>query len=203
MRLSLVPQERRFYELFRQQGQLVSESLTELSRALLEGRSRHDRVRDLEHACDDVTRQIYELAHKTFVAPMDHEDILLLSSGLDDIVDLAEEVSDKLELYRVGQIREPARAAGECLPKAGQDLQRALEHLESFDGLYDRLAAVYRLEEDVDRITREGLGQLFADEGLSAAELIKWKDLYDLIEATIDECEHVANALQSRSNKYA
>ena len=203
MRLSLVPQERRFYELFKQQGQLVCESLTELSKALLEGRSRHARLRDLEHACDDVTRQIYELTHKTFVAPMDHEDILQLASGLDDIVDLAEEVSDKLELYRVGQVREPARAAGECLTPAGQHLQSALEHLEGFEGMYERLASVYRLEEEVDRITREGLGQLFADEGLSAAELIKWKDLYDLIEATMDACEDVANALQTISIKNA
>ena len=69
--------------------------------------------------------------------------------------------------------------------------------------MYERLAAVYRLEEEVDRMTREDLGQLFADEGLSAAELIKWKDLYDLIEATMDACEDVANALQTISIKNA
>src|SRR5438270_13752935 len=175
MRVSRGPQERRFYELFRQQGQLGSESLTELSRALLEGRSRHARLRDLEHAYDEVTRQISEPAHRTIVAPMDHEDILHLASGLDDIVDLAEEVSDKLELYRVGQVREPARAAGECLPTAGQHLQGALEHLEGFEGLYERLAAVYRLEEEVERMMREGLGQFLAEEGLSAAGLVTWK----------------------------
>lgn len=203
MRLSLVPRERRFYELFKQQGQLVSESLTELSRALLEGRSRHARLRDLEHACDDVTREILVLTHRTFVAPIEREDILLLASRLDDIVDLAEEISDKMELYRVNRVREPARLAGECLPEAGQELQRALEHLEGLQGLEEGVPAVYRLEEEVDRITREGLGQLFADEGLSAAELIKWKDLYDLIEETMDACEDVANALQAIAIKNA
>jgi uncharacterized protein len=65
------------------------------------------------------------------------------------------------------------------------------------------MPAVSRLEEEVDRITREGLAQLFADEGLSAAELIKWKDLYDLIEATMDACEDVANALEAISIKNA
>ncbi|MBO0683907.1 MAG: DUF47 family protein [Candidatus Dormibacteraeota bacterium] len=203
MRLSLVPQEKRFYELFRQQGELVSESLTELSRALLEGRSRHDRLRDLEHACDDVTRQLYELTHKTFVVPMEREDILELAAGLDDIVDLAEEVSDKMELYHVTYVREPARLAGECLPDAGRELERALERLEDFEVLGQAAAGVYPLEEQVDRITREGMAQLFADEGLSAAELIKWKDLYDLIEATMDACEDVANTLQAISIKNA
>ena len=84
MRLSLVPQERRFFDLFKQQGQLVAESLTELSKSLLEGRSRHPRLRDLEHRCDDVTREIYELVNRTFVAPMEQEDILTLAGALDD-----------------------------------------------------------------------------------------------------------------------
>src|SRR5256886_12260920 len=83
MRLSLVPRERRFFDLFKQQGQLVAESLTELSKSLLEGRSRHPRLRDLEHRCDDVTREIYELTNRTFAAPMEQEDILTLASALD------------------------------------------------------------------------------------------------------------------------
>ena len=89
MRLSLMPRERRFYDLFKQQGKLVSDSLTELSKSLLEGRSRHPRLRDLDHRCDDVTREIYELTNRTFVVPMEQEDILSLASALDDIVDLS------------------------------------------------------------------------------------------------------------------
>src|SRR2546423_14652143 len=83
MRLSLVPRERRFYDLFKQQGRLVSDSLTELSKSLLEGRSRHPRLRDLEHSGDDTTSRIYELVNRTFVTPIDREDILLLASRLD------------------------------------------------------------------------------------------------------------------------
>src|SRR4030081_3512653 len=115
MKFSLVPQERRFYDLFAKQGALVHETLVELSKSLLEGRSRHPRLRDLEHACDAVTAEIYELANRTFVTPIDQEDILALASSLDDVVDLAEEVSDKLELYRVRDITETAKAIGECL----------------------------------------------------------------------------------------
>jgi len=203
MRLSLMPRERRFYDLFKQQGRMVSESLTELSKSLLEGRSRHPRLRDLEHACDETTSQIYELVNRTFVAPIEQEDILLLASRLDDIVDLAEEAADKLELYRIQQVTEPARAAGECLAGAGREIEHALERLEGFEGLDEPLAEISRLEEEVDRVTRDALGQLFADNGLSAPELIKWKDLYDLLENTMDACDQVAHVLQTVAIKNA
>src|SRR5438093_7990914 len=109
MKLSLVPTERRFYELFRKQGELLSETLSELSKSLLEGRSRHPRLRDLEHQADDVAHEIYNLVDRTFVTPIEQDDILLLASSLDDIVDLAEEVSDKIELYRCTVISDPAK----------------------------------------------------------------------------------------------
>jgi len=192
-----VPQERRFYDLFRRQGALVGDTLSELSKSLLEGRSRHPRMRDLEHACDDVTAEIYELANRTFVAPIEHEDILALASSVDDVVDLAEEVSDKLVLYRVESITEPARAIGECLARAGVELARALESMEDFAGFEERRAEVHRLENEGDRIMREALGQLFSDDRTPATDLIKWKDLYDLLEQTMDKCEEVANVLST------
>jgi uncharacterized protein Yka (UPF0111/DUF47 family) len=203
MKLSLVPQERRFFDLFRRQGELVSESLTELSKSLLEGRSRHPRLRDLEHRCDDVTREIYELVNRTFVAPMEQEDILTLAAALDDIVDLAEEVSDKLVLYRVEQVAQPARALGECLESAGLEIARALENLDGFEGMEEHRLELHRLENEGDVIHREALGRLFSDNHTPATELVKWKDLYDLLEETMDECEHVANVLNTIAIKNA
>jgi len=203
VKLNLVPRERRFYELFRRQGQLVSDTLTELSKSLLEGRSRHPRLRDLEHACDDVTAEIYQLAIRTFVAPIEQEDIVALASSLDDVVDLAEEVADKLDLYRVGPITEPAKAIGECLASAGVELARALDHLEGFADLDERRQEIHRLENEGDRITREALGLLFADDRLRPSELVKWKDLYDLLEQTMDKCEYIANLLVTISIKNA
>jgi uncharacterized protein Yka (UPF0111/DUF47 family) len=203
MRLSLVPRERRFYELFRRQGQLVSDTLTELSKSLLEGRSRHPRLRDLEHACDEVTAEIYELANRTFVTPIEQEDILALAASLDDVVDLAEEVGDKLELYRVSSVTQPARAIGECLAAAGVELARALENLEGFKGLDTHRLEINRLENEGDRITREALGSLFAARDLPATELVKWKDLYDLLEQTMDKCDQVANLLATITVKNA
>jgi uncharacterized protein Yka (UPF0111/DUF47 family) len=203
MRLSLVPQERRFFDLFRQQGELVAESLTELSKSLLEGRSRHPRLRDLEHRCDDVTREIYELVARTFVTPMEQEDILTLAASLDDIVDLAEEVSDKLVLYRVSQVTEEARLIGECLDRAGVEISRAVENLDGFEGMEEHRLELHRLENEGDALHRDALAHLFGNDDLPATAVVKWKDIYDLLEQTMDECEHVANVLNTIAIKNA
>src|ERR1700694_4690206 len=120
MKLTLIPQGgHRFFDLFRKQGELVSETLTELSKSLLEGRSRHARLRDLEHECDEATHQIHNLVNSTFITPLDQEDILLLASSLDDVVDLAEETGDKIDLYRIQNISDACKAMGEHLAQAG------------------------------------------------------------------------------------
>jgi uncharacterized protein Yka (UPF0111/DUF47 family) len=203
VRLSLVPRERRFYDLFKQQGALVSETLTELSKSLLEGRSRHPRLRDLEHECDGVTHEIYNLTNRTFSAPIEPEDILLLAHGLDEIVDLAEEFADKVELYGIVTITDSAKDFGECLAKAGVELANALGMLENFTGLDPVLQSVHRLENDGDQITRVALQKLFQASNQTPADLIKWKDLYALLESTLDECESVAEIMETIAIKNA
>lgn len=201
MRLSLVPRERRFYDLFRKQGALLSETLSELSKSLLEGRSRHPRLRDLEHQADTVTHEIYRLTNRTFVTPMDQEDILLLAHSLDEVVDLAEEVADKIDLYNVGQITDSAKELGECLERAGKELEEALARLENFSGIEPLLKEIHRLENEGDRITRIALKDLFDSNHRSPADLIKWKDVYALLESTMDECEHCAEVIETLSIK--
>src|SRR5437868_14455353 len=127
MKLIPLPQGRRFFDLFRKQGALVSETLTELSKSLLEGRSRHARLRDLEHECDEATHQIHNLVNSTFITRFDQEDILLLASSLDDIADLTAETGDKIDLDRVQAISDPAKQMGEFLAKAGIEIAAALD----------------------------------------------------------------------------
>jgi len=202
MKFSLVPQERRFYDLFSQQGRLVQDTLLELSKSLLEGRTRHPRLRDLEHQADDVAHEIYSLVNRTFVTPIEREDILALASALDDIVDLAEEVSDKIDLYHVEAITEYARRMGENLARAGDILARVLEDLEGFRDLEPRRIEIHRLENETDLVTREALAALFTDDS-SPADLVKWKDIYDLLEATMDGCETAAQVLETIAIKNA
>jgi uncharacterized protein Yka (UPF0111/DUF47 family) len=202
MRITPVTPGRRFYDLFRTQGKLVSETLTELSKSMLEGKSRHARLRDLEHQCDEATHQIHNLVNSAFVTPLDEEDILLLASSLDDIVDLAEETGDKIDLYRIQFISDPAKQMGEYLAKAGIEIAAALDRFEGFAELKPHRLEIHRLENEGDRLTRAAIGDLFS-RVKDASELVKWKDIYDLLEATMDACEHAANVMETVAIKNA
>jgi uncharacterized protein len=197
VKLSLIPRERRFYELFRLQGMLVSETLTELSNALLEGRNRHSHLRELEHRCDDVTHDIYNLTNLTFTTPIEQGDILLLAHALDQVVDLAEEVSDKIELYEIVSITDSAKRLADCLAKAGIELAKALDMLEDFNGIGPVLQEIHRLENEGDAINRVALQKLFEANHQTPADVIKWKDLYSLLESTLDECESAAEIIDT------
>jgi uncharacterized protein Yka (UPF0111/DUF47 family) len=202
MKLTPSTPGRKFYDLFRTQGNLVSETLTELSKSLLEGRSRHARLRDLEHECDDATHQIYSLVNSAFVTPIDQEDILLLASSLDDIVDLAEETGDKFDLYRIDTATDPAKQIGELLAKAGTEIAAALDRLEGFEQLKPHRIEIHRLENEGDHIMRTAIGDLFSTV-TDASGLVKWKDIYDLLESTMDACEHAANVMETIAIKNA
>jgi uncharacterized protein Yka (UPF0111/DUF47 family) len=134
---------------------------------------------------------------------MEQEDILLLAHSLDEVVDLAEEVADKLELYGIVSITDSAKEFGECLARAGIELVKAVGMLEDFKGLDPVLKEVHRLENAGDEITRFALQKLFADNHQTAADLIKWKDIYALLESTLDECESVAEIMETISIKNA
>ena len=202
MKLTPVTPGRRFYELFRTQGKLVSETLTELSKSLLEGKSRHARLRDLEHECDDATHQIHNLVNSAFITPIDEGDILLLASSLDDVVDLAEETGDKIDLNRIQSITDPARQMGEYLARAGVELAAALDRFEGFRELQPHRDEIHRLENEGDQLMRTAIGDLFS-RVTDASELVKWKDIYDLLEATMDACEHTANVMETIAIKNA
>jgi uncharacterized protein Yka (UPF0111/DUF47 family) len=200
----LIPREHRFYELFKQQGGLVSETLTELKESLSEGRNRHPRLRELEHMCDDVTHDIYNLTNRTFTTPMEQEDILLLAHALDEVVDLAEEVSDKIDLYdEIGSITDSAKRLGECLAKAGVQLAKAVDKLDDFNDIEPVLLEIHRLENEGDSITRFALQRLFETNHQTAADIIKWKDLYSLLESTLDQCQSAAEIIETIAIKSA
>jgi predicted phosphate transport protein (TIGR00153 family) len=199
----MVPRERQFYDLFKQQGELVSETLTALGESLRDGQSRHPVLRELEHRCDDITHEIYNLTNRTFTTPMERADILLLAHSLDEVVDLAEEVADRIDLYKVPSITDAAKQLGSCLAKAGIQLNEATSRLEEFNDLDGVLQEVHRLENEGDAITRYALQRLLEDNHEAAADLIKWKDLYAILESTLDECQSVAEIIETIAIKNA
>ncbi|HKC20610.1 MAG TPA: DUF47 family protein [Candidatus Dormibacteraeota bacterium] len=202
MRFSLIPREQRFYELFTQQAQLVRRTLAELSASLGDGTSHHDRLRYLEHECDDVTHKIYNLANRTFAPPIDAADILALAHSMDEIVDLAEEIADKIDLYGVTGIKEPAKEMALCLAQAGDCLADAVGRLIDFEDVGSRLEEIHRLENEGDRLTRQALQSLLGANHQTPAEIIKWKDLYSLLESTLDECESAAEIIETMAIKH-
>jgi predicted phosphate transport protein (TIGR00153 family) len=197
LRLSLVPRERRFYTLFSRQAEIVAEALRELQATLADGRTRHGHLRELEHLCDEVTKEIYSLTNATFTTPIDREDILRLAAALDTVVDLAEEASDKIELYQVTGITDSGRRMGEHLASAGEAVAKAIGMLEDSGELPAALKEIHRLENEGDRTTREAMEMLLNGNHKTAVEVIKWKDVYDLLEATMDECESVAEIVET------
>lgn len=134
---------------------------------------------------------------------MERADILLLAHSLDEVVDLAEEVADRIDLYKVQSITDAATQLGSCLASAGVQLKNAVAKLEEFNELETVLQEVHRLENEGDAITRRALQRLLVEDHQAAADLIKWKDLYALLESTLDECQSVAEIIETIAIKNA
>src|SRR5204862_8301145 len=131
-------------DLCRRQCDVLARTLDELCRSLGEGRSRHSVLRDLEHEGDDITRELYNLTNRTFTTPIDRDDILTLAHSLDEVIDLAEEVADRIELYDIGAITDAAKELGECLAKAGGEIAKAAAMLHDLKGLGPVLQEAHR-----------------------------------------------------------
>jgi len=204
--LSLVPRERQFFVLFRESAANLMEGLKELN-ALLNGNpdqfSLHaKKLRDLEHQGDEITHRIIRELNTTFITPFDREDIYALTSTMDDVIDLAEEAADTIVLDRVDSITAEARQMGEILLKIGVQIVEAVEHLDTRKDMTQCWVAIHDLENQGDKVTRQAIGDLFQN-GFDPIHIIKWKDVYSLLEKTVDRTEDVANILESVTIKNA
>ena len=203
--LSLVPRERRFYDLFEQQAATLVEAAALLEQALVEVAdlpTRQREIKDLEHQGDDLTHEIVRVLYQTFVTPFDREDIYELAAGLDDILDYIEEVADTTNLYGITIIPGPARELARLLAQAVVQLEQAIGRLESGKGGGEYVIEVHRLEDVGDSVSRRAIAELFSDQH-PPLEVIKLKDLYTLLEDALDRCEDVANVLEGITIKNA
>ena len=203
--LSLVPRERRFYDLFEQQAATLVQAADLLEQALAEVANlptRQREIKDLEHQGDDITHEIVRVLYQTFVTPFDREDIYELAAGLDDILDYIEEVADTTNLYGITTIPRPARELARLLAQAVMQLEQAIGKLESGKGGGEYVIEVHRLEDVGDSVSRRAIAELFSDQH-PPLEVIKLKDLYTLLEDALDRCEDVANVLEGITIKNA
>jgi predicted phosphate transport protein (TIGR00153 family) len=159
-------------------------------------------LRDAEHRGDEISHDIGHRLEATFVTPFDREDIHALISGLDDVIDLIEEVADTFILYRIPSPTAVAVKQASIIVQQCEQLHEALTHLKGFKGLDKYWIEVHRLENEGDQLTRAAIAGLF-DDGHKPIEIIKWKAIYERLEETIDKCEDVANIIERIVVKHA
>ena len=176
--------------------ELAAALLSQLMRAWPDGREKRIELVDLEHENDAVTHDIYHHLHSRPTVPFERSDVLALASGLDDVVDFAEEASDFLGLYRVDAPMDQAIALTDTLAASGREVAAALASLGDLREATPHLVEIKRLENEGDRLLREGLTALF-EGGVDPMVVIRWKDIYEKLENAIDATETVANILES------
>jgi predicted phosphate transport protein (TIGR00153 family) len=193
------------YGMLRRAGRNVELStalLRELMRAWPDGPEKRVEVVELEHENDAVTHDIVHHLHSRLAVPFDRSDVLALASGLDDVVDFAEEAADFLGLYRVEAPMDQAIALTDTLAAAGREVAVALASLEDLPAAQPHLREIKRLENEGDRLLREGLTALF-EGGVDPMMVIRWKDIFERVEDGIDACDRVAHLLRGISVKQA
>ncbi len=203
--LSLIPRERRFYDLFERQATTIVRSADLLEQALTDAAelpARQREIKDLEHLGDEITHEIVAALHRTFVTPFDREDIYALAAGMDDIIDYLEEIADTANLYGITSIPEPAHELSKLLVQATAQLKQAVGKLESGRKSGEHVIEIHRLEDVGDSVSRRAIAELFSGQH-SALEVIKLKELYTLLEDALDRCEDVANVLEGIAIKNA
>ena len=192
------PRDRAYFELFEEAGQNVMRAADLLDRLMVnfpDSRELAGEILECEHAGDRITHEIIDRLNHTFVTPIDREDILALASALDDIVDYTEEVADYLGLYRIEAPMDQAISLAHVLNLSCQEIGKAIPLLHGFKReISQHTVEVNRLENEGDRITREAVASLF-DARIDPMVVIRWKDLFERLEAAIDSTEHVADIL--------
>jgi len=200
----LMPREGRFFVLFNQHADFVvqgSIALVELLQNYDDAESRGPRVArilELEHSADRVTRETVSLLHKTFVTPLDRDDIHRLISRMDDVLDLIQDVTEALQLYDIQQLTPEALQLAELLRECCIRMQRAVRELATLtdSALVLKLCnEIDSLESQADTVMRTGISKLFRHEG-DVRQLIKLETVYQLLESATDQCEDVANIIE-------
>ena len=195
---SLVPKDKVFFDLFNQAGQnslRAAKLLKEMLENWPDERGLQREILLAEQKGDKITHDIVQRVQTTFVTPIDGEDIYNLATQLDDIVDYIDETADFLGLYKIEAPMEQSLAMADVLVKSCEQLALALEHLRGFKDLEAYWIEIHRLENDGDRLYRDAVASLFAN-GIDPMVVIRWKDIFAVLERAVDACETAAHIIE-------
>ena len=203
----LLPREGNFFEMFNEHGTLIASgarSFMELIRNYADATLREKYAAEVdaaERAADKITAEVNRALHKTFITPIDREQIHGLINAMDDILDLLQDASETMSLYDVRAMTEDILRLGDISAKCCERVQHAvsllpkISHAETAEAAIKTCEEIDRLESDADRVMRSAMSKLFREE-TDVRELIKLKAIYELLESISDRCEDVANLIE-------
>jgi uncharacterized protein len=193
------PHKEKFFDLFKEAAQNALAGAKMLNEML----DRYDhpeeswkKLKDLEHEGDRITHRTIRSLNQTFLTPIDAEDIHALITALDDVMDAIEAAAARMVLFRIGQPTAEARELSDIIVTSTEQLVKAVSHMPRLDDVDEYCIEINRLENAADDVYRKAIGRLFED-GTAPMDVIKWLDIYDILESATDRCEDVANTLET------
>jgi predicted phosphate transport protein (TIGR00153 family) len=198
VRFRLIPREEKFFSDFATLADRIVSGATLLERMLASEPPSWDtalQIKQIEHECDALTHNIIQRLNQTFVTPIDREDIHALAKSLDDVMDAVDAAANVVRRFRMSSMRYGARELASLTWQATVQVKVAVEALEGRGGVHERAVEVNRLENSADDVHDEALRRLFEEEK-DVLNVIKWKEMLDLLEEATDRCEDVANVLE-------
>lgn len=155
-----------------------------------------EQIKEIEVSCDELSAKIVQKLNSTFITPIDREDIYLLVTELDDVIDMINDLARRLEIYGVSKPRPDAAEIASLLGKATEEIEKAFGMLERHEALGEHTGIIAHLEKRADALYRDAIRRLFR-EGKDPIEVIKWMSIYEELENSIDRCKDVAEALEA------
>jgi uncharacterized protein len=198
MAFRLLPREEKFYNDFLaladelKRGARLLEAMLAPERPIWD---KADEIKEVEHKCDFLTHEIIQRLNRTFVTPLDREDIHALARSLDDVMDAIDASAALVRLYRLESVRVGARELARTITMSADQVHLALEAMEKHKALTTHAVEINRLENEADRIHQQAVSRLFDDER-DPIVVMKWKEALDFLEDATDRCEDVANVLE-------
>jgi hypothetical protein len=196
----LIPKDEKFFVLFKEMTTTIIEGaqmLKEMMDHFTDPSLSQTRIKDVEHKADQLTHDIIKKLNKSFVTPLDREDIYALAAALDDILDLIDASAQRIVMYNVEKPTPEAKELAFLILKSCQTLDKAVALLGGkLEPIAEYCMEVNSLENEADRVCREAISRLFDDEK-DPIRLIKWKEIYETLERATDKCEDAANILES------
>jgi len=201
----LIPRETRFFDDFVAMAEQIRVGATMLEEMLAPDKpiwDKADQIKEVEHKCDFLTHEIIQRLHRTFVTPLDREDIHDLARSLDDVMDAIDDSAAVVRLYSIERVRPDARELVRIIKASTDEMVKALKALERRDGVAEPAVEINRLENEADRVHYAAVRRLFEEER-DPIVIMKWKEILDFLEQATDRCEDVANAVEGIVVKHA